>query len=411
MQIKDITTKSLIILLIFNLFSVLTGCNEIKKSSDKNLTDIITVNPFNKEKIKLSTFAKAIRYIPLETIKGHYLANINKIFFINNRFYIIDSNKKHSIFCFDKDGKFIFEIAKQGKGPGEFIFLSDAEISYDNKSIVVVDQDQKKYIFYDLNGKFIKEQRISANLFFVNFCLHKDYNILLAQSMLLNDANDAFSNKEKITQEYANEHFKNYNYMSSASDFTETYQGFKLCNLLAENIILAKPFDLYNDQIYSTYAYNDTIFVFDKTSCTPKFYVDFGANKIPSKLTKDEANRTYHELYHNKTLKWAGILDHLVINKKFIAFSYGTAFNIDNSSLYLTSDKQTINFDQIDNDINNGPLGNIVGKYSDDTMISCIEAYDFIKETNKTYNDDKILSLGYSINENSNPVIILTAIK
>lgn len=395
-----------IILLILNL-SILSGCNRGDRGN--NSISIVNVNPFNTEKIKLSSFTKTIRYIALETKLGHHISGINKIFFINGRFYIIDSFHKSSIFCFDDEGKFIFEIGKQGKGPGEYVTLSDAEISYDNKSIIAVDQDQKKYISYDLDGRFIKEERIPAKLYFENFCMHKDFNILLSKNILLNEAID--TSLKVITQEYANKHFKLYNYISSNKSFSETYIGFKPCNLLAEGFIrLLKPFDLYKNQIYSTYPYNDTIFLFDKMTCIPKFYVDFGVNKIPAKLIKDETGKTYHELYHNKELRWAGILDHLVIAKKFIAFSYATAFKVDNSALYITSNKQTINFNQIDNDINNGSLGIVVGKYSDDTVISYIDAYKYIEEFDKSQNNSKSQNLRHSIDENSNPVIVLTTI-
>jgi hypothetical protein len=394
--------------IFFIVISISVFSCKVSKKDNQRKIEKITVEPFSKEVIKLSDIAKTIQYIPLETMKGHTIGRVKKIFFINNRFYVIDYYKKHSIYCFDEKGRFLFEINNIGNGPGEYSFLTDVALSYDRKSLVLADIEKKKIIFFDLNGNFKYEQKIPTNLYFDSFSMHKSYNVLLAHSYLFKDAPRESEKKPSI--DYASKHFKLYNYITTPSDFSDTYAGFKLHNIYTETMTLLKPFDLHNDTIYSTYAYNDTIFIVNTNEVHPKFFVDFVANSIPSKYTNAKSDEVYFKLYNDKDLKWAGLLDRLIITKNLVGFSYVTAIKNENSALYLKSTKQTITFNQIENDINNGPIGVVAGKYSDNSLIAYIDAFEVLENFDNTTNPE-IQNLVNSINENDNPILILITLK
>lgn len=398
-------------LLLISIIALLLqiGCNfGNNKKLDQSNVKIIPVTPFSKDKINLSSFATDIKYIPLETPKGHTIAHIKKIFYNKGKFYIVDYKKKHSVYCFNIKGKFLFEINNVGKGPGEYIELTDACLTYNKGSLALADISQNKILFYDLNGVFINEQKLPKNLYFSNFCMHKDFNVLLAQSSLLKDAPD--SKKKKPTVEYAYNHFTLYNYITTPSDFSNTNFGFKVHNMATEGITLNSPFDIHNNSIYSTYAYNDTIYKIDDKSITPTYAVDFGDNKIPKRYTSDSKNEVYMKLYNDESLGWAGILDQIVISNNFIGFNYATAKNNINSTIYIRNLNHSINFSQVENDINSGPLGIIAGKDSDSTIISYVEAYSLIDNYEKfsTPENDSIFD---TVEYNDNPIITLISIK
>jgi len=396
--------KKLLTVLTTAVFVLMVNC-QTSKNNDQHKIETIIVNPFSAEKIKLSDIADTVEYIPLETIKGHTIGMVKKIFFINNRFYVIDYFIKNSIYCFNAKGKFIFEINNIGKGPGEYNFLTDVALSYNKESLALADCTQGKLLFYDFNGTYKNEQKIASNLYFENFYMHKNYNVLLAQSYLLKDAPE-----KKPSIDYADKHIKSYNYIIASNNFSDTYIGFKGLNLYTERMSLLKPFDFFNDTIYSTYAYNDTIFTINRKEMHPEYFVDFGSHRIPEKYTKAKNYEVYSKLYNDADLKWAGIIDRLVITKNFIGFIYATAIENENSSLYLKSTKRTVNFGQIENDINNGPLGIIAGKYSDNILIAFIHAYNFLEKFDKS-NNPEITNLIKSTNENDNPVIVLITLK
>jgi len=134
------------------------------------------------------------------------------------------------------------------------------------------------------------------------------------------------------------------------------------------------------------------------------------ANSIPSKYTNAKSDEVYFKLYNDKDLKWAGLLDRLIITKNLVGFSYVTAIKNENSALYLKSTKQTITFNQIENDINNGPIGVVAGKYSDNSLIAYIDAFEVLENFDNTTNPE-IQNLVNSINENDNPILILITLK
>ena len=74
--------------------------------------------------------------------------------------YIFDpKNKDQAIFLFDEKGAFIKAFGKRGQGPGEIQLVGDMMV--DNNGVLILnDVNEKKLIFFDTNGAFIKEKRI-----------------------------------------------------------------------------------------------------------------------------------------------------------------------------------------------------------------------------------------------------------
>lgn len=94
---------------------------------------------------------KELKYIPLETRSECLMSSINKILVRDNKIYILDNDVANSIFVFSLEGKFIYKINKPGKGPGEYISLTDFDVDKFGK-IIVNDQMSRKIIKYSNNG-------------------------------------------------------------------------------------------------------------------------------------------------------------------------------------------------------------------------------------------------------------------
>lgn len=86
-----------------------------------------------------------VRMIPLETTNESIIDAIKKVVFKNNRLYIQDRSS-HKLQIFSIDGKYIGSLSRQGKGPGEYIRLTDFDV--DNDYIYVLSADNKKIIQY-----------------------------------------------------------------------------------------------------------------------------------------------------------------------------------------------------------------------------------------------------------------------
>lgn len=383
------------ILILFN------SCRNDKSKSIER----IEVKPFSEEKINLSDFVKSVTYLPLETSDSILVGEVDNVVFANGNYYLIDKFSKNSILAFDDKGKFLFEIFEIGKGPGEYVDIMDAVILESANEIQIADMEQRKIIFYNLKGEFLKEIRIPASVYFVSFFPQKDFYATIAWFTRMEEAPDL---TQRITADYAFKHFKLYNVINYDKEFTKSIAAFKPYNIYIESISLADYFDNYDNQLFVTYAYSDTIFKIEKSNLIPAYHIDFGINRMPEK--KDEHSNG--KLYNDKNAKYAGIPDHLSITSKYVAFTYATAFNPFNSVIYFKSNKKTINFNQVNNDINGGPLGFIIGEQSEKEIISLIQADNFIEYCNnlKMVNNDLQAILNV-VNENSNPILMKIELK
>lgn len=73
------------------------------------------------------------------------------------------SPQSQCIYIYDIHGNGISKIAKKGRGPGEFLSITDFTILEDN-TVVILDNPGEKIIFYNLFGDLIQEIKIDRNI-------------------------------------------------------------------------------------------------------------------------------------------------------------------------------------------------------------------------------------------------------
>lgn len=149
--------KTLQIIVII-LLSSSVSC---KKHSPYN-ENIINIEPplINTENVlKLSEVVDSLTYIKLETDSCCLIGHIDKLISQDDKFILVDKDKATAIYIFDKTGKFINKIGTKGKGPGEYISLTDITID-EHGNIIVYDNKQDKLIIYSSEGDLKHEYRL-----------------------------------------------------------------------------------------------------------------------------------------------------------------------------------------------------------------------------------------------------------
>ncbi|GHT60071.1 hypothetical protein AGMMS50239_08220 [Bacteroidia bacterium] len=104
--------------------------------------------------LALSEIAEEITAIEMELTDESVInpQDIQRIIISENEVFIAPVK---SILVFNKTGKFIRSIGSHGQGPGEYTGIDN--IALDKKKRLIVSSN-RKIIFYDLNGKFLKEK-------------------------------------------------------------------------------------------------------------------------------------------------------------------------------------------------------------------------------------------------------------
>ncbi len=110
--------KKFLLYILLGYFSF--SCNERKTIKNVNQSiielNIRSIIAENEKEVKLSKIARNIKFIPLETNESCLLRGVNNIYLSENYIFITDSQV---LYQFNNSGKFIRQIGKPGKGPGE----------------------------------------------------------------------------------------------------------------------------------------------------------------------------------------------------------------------------------------------------------------------------------------------------
>lgn len=91
------------------------------------------------------------------------------------RIYVLDTKEAH-VKVFDKNGDYIKTMGKKGQGPGEMSLPFSICITTQNE-MVVQDLDNRRIMFYSLDGNFIKSLS-SAKIVIVGFNIDSSGNII-----------------------------------------------------------------------------------------------------------------------------------------------------------------------------------------------------------------------------------------
>jgi hypothetical protein len=142
-------------LLLFLLVGILfPSCNTRDQPSSIDLTENQSVSVFD-------VFSD-VKVIKLETAENNLINEIERIVFFDSRYYILDL-RSQQIFCFDEDGRFVFKINSQGRGKGEYHYITDFAIDEKTNQLVVLDPVVQRVHFFDLHGRFLSSHDIKSD--------------------------------------------------------------------------------------------------------------------------------------------------------------------------------------------------------------------------------------------------------
>lgn len=265
--------KPLTFVLFIILFIQASSAQDGKKTQVINL-DLAKAFA-NQQEVPLSRFIDKITYLPLETLQEALIPE-NARYELTDDFVIVKTSAGgiYRILLFDRNsGKFIREIGKQGRGPGEYSHFGNSNIPYNHvKNEIYAFTYSRDIIAYDLSGKntgiirvpgwsdprwqegrsvpFPADNMLDENIFagyFHNLRGWENRKLVL------------FTN-EKVVKIFPN-HL--------------TYNGSS--GFYAYNI----HFYNWDNKLYFIEGYCDTIYQVTKESLIPRYYLDWGQYNAP----------------------------------------------------------------------------------------------------------------------------------
>lgn len=141
--------KFFILAILFN------SCNTVKQSNDSNVKTISF--HLSEKKEKQSDFFHIKEIIPLSTSQEALIGKISEIIPKPSGFYIADYETAKQIVKFDTQGNILYTINKSGRGPGEYLSLTNISVDFNDEYLYIYDSRQKKMMCFEAaTGEFVK---------------------------------------------------------------------------------------------------------------------------------------------------------------------------------------------------------------------------------------------------------------
>jgi hypothetical protein len=236
----------------------------------------------------------------------------------NNKFYFLDKEQS-AVLVFENTGKLVNKINKRGRGPGEYQFIKDLNIS-DNGNIELLCDASPKVIRYSPYGDLLSETKLKFQAF--AFISQGGDSYLFFKGRM----NDSLLNNNTIIRTD-----NNFNYRESFFPMKESFlAGFSEMNFSASEgkSVLFKH--LYDKCIYKIYK---------DTALIPEYQINFGKKGYPEEFLKA---RSYSEAYDIITKITTASVYSAFDNKDYLV-GYIVEEGIENNVAYLLLNKRTGN--------------------------------------------------------------------
>lgn len=348
--------------------------------SCKNEMEELNIPSFNlmsnMQNAKLSDFVDSIQYIPLETNDSTLIGSISRIIATPNKIFVGD-RVAEGVFVFDKKGKFINRICRQGRGPEEYVRLYDFDINEQDSSIYfycgnkIQVYDYKGYYKYSIPiNKSLAPTTIAVSTNSIYFSMN--YNVYNDEQPF----NSVFINlKGKIiekTSPYSTEIAGQINYSPRLY------------------------FRFYHDSLIYFNNFENIVYTYKEGISNPIFKMEFNNYEVPH-INEKNIGKLLHTRFHDYALPYnIAKLD----NKYYILF-------LINDSRYMSiihPEKNTVKTINISKDLK---YDNSLAEHFLD--FNCIENNCFV--TYYDWSDVPELFSELKLPDDHNPIIVFYHIK
>jgi hypothetical protein len=150
-------------ILLFVMVLAFFGCKEISQPNDDfvNVQKLAISNITTTDTTNLSEIFEIENLILCKFPDGVFIGYIDDIKQSQGYTYILDLFVSKSIFGFDPQGNFLFQINDIGEGPGQFQNLRDFTISHNQNELLVSVDKHGLYVYDAFTGVFKNEIKLN----------------------------------------------------------------------------------------------------------------------------------------------------------------------------------------------------------------------------------------------------------
>ncbi len=228
----------------------------------------------HKREVPLSEIAEGVEYIPLENNKESMLGGIMDVQ-LTADYIFVKHNGSRLLTQFDRSGKFIRHIGKEGRGPKEYGLMRIFSLDEKNKLIYIHTNWTRKILVYNFDGEYVNTIKLDG--------FDRMQMVWARDSVLVSFSEPGMGTESFVFME------TNFN-----GDTLQTTQNHLFWEKKGENSFMVSywgrnNFYLASNKLHMKGWYNDTVYTYnDENKIVPKFLVDLKEHKIPDDLIPEK---------------------------------------------------------------------------------------------------------------------------
>ena len=171
---------------IVSLVLLTSGCKDLKQSNTLITIDVTASYPT--KKLILQDFMD-VEYIALET--NDEFINNGSVLAIGDKLMVVSTGARDgAFFIYDRTGKGLRKINRQGRGSQEYVYISQAILDEDHEELFINDYSSDRIQVYDLFGKFKRSVPYQEGCKYHNIYTFDDKNFICEDSSFYRDADE-----------------------------------------------------------------------------------------------------------------------------------------------------------------------------------------------------------------------------
>ena len=379
-----------IVLLIISAIMGLVGCEKSVINEDGVIVVDVTAK-YPKKNLVLQDFMD-VEYIPLET-SGEFICQGLVLDVTKNFIVIINRNYDGDIFIFTRNGKGVKKINRKGQGVGEYTYISGIVLDEDRGEMFVNEHLAKRVIVYDLCGNLKRVLKHNGNAMY-NRIYNFDYDNFICYDGTVNEQSFSLISKQSGNV------IKNIEILFEKKIMTSLILRDEKNNRSYSARLPYEPIIPYYNNYVITEPSSDTVYIYSSNhdmipliigtpsiqSMVPEVFL------CPSIVTDDFYFMEIVKKEYDFVLKRGFPNVCLMYDKKNKAIFEYIVYNED----YLNKSKTFMN---------TRPLGNKIATWQN------LEAYKLVDAYKKGQLKGKLKEIAATLDEESNPVIMLIKYK
>lgn len=133
-------------------------CCKPENKYDSDFIQFISIENDRKKVIGDPFYFDNVKIVPLESNDSCIMGSVSQIETVDSLLFIKDSYER--LYLFNRNGKFITQIGKEGQGPDEYILLSSFFVDRTEHTVTILDDTQGAILKYDFEGDIIDRKKV-----------------------------------------------------------------------------------------------------------------------------------------------------------------------------------------------------------------------------------------------------------